>query len=266
MSVNGRFYAAKRVFFSFLRGTMSSRKASRKKPSPGAPSNMESEEEFVRIPRKLYNHLREAHSLLGKGLIHVRDSAKSIQSAKKKELRTLAAAWTRPELFRACLDDAENCLFHIDGKEVFHIAPILTASLTDCVSNTYDCNMQKGNRKVSKDQQVAHAMSRRLQILGLVSTMARLRNHACSPPIIMMQSYRFYWHGAQHSLLSTNVSSRSLFGPDWFEDMTIKLKDYAPPIFFAVSVGYALFAVDNLEFYEQKKFQRRLSLGLRVWS
>ena len=258
MSVIGRFYAAKRVFFSFLRGTMSGRKASRKKPSPGAPSNMESEEEFVTIPRKLYNRLREAHSLLGKGLIHVRDSAKSIQSAKKKELRTLAAAWTRPELFRACLDDAENCLFHI--------APILTASLTDCVSNTYDCNMQKGNRKVSKDQQVAHAMSRRLQILGLVSTMARLTNHACSPPIIMMQSYRFYWHGAQHSLLSTNVSSRSLFGPDWFEDMTIKLKDYAPPIFFAVSVGYALFAVDNLEFYEQKKFQRRLSLGLRVWS
>lgn len=253
-------------FLSFLRGIMSSRNGSRKKPSPGAPSNMESEEEFVTIPRKLYNHLREAHSLLGKGLIHVRDSAKSIQSAKKKELRTLVAAWTRPELFRACLDDAENCLFHIDGKEVFHIAPILAASLTDCVSNTYDCNMQKGNRKVSKDQQAAHAASRRLQILGLLSTMARLKNHTCSPPIIMMQSYRFYWHGAQHSLLSTNVSSRNLFGPDWFEDMTIKLKDYAPPIFFAVSAGYALFAVDNLEFYEQKKFQRRLSLGLRVWS
>ena len=49
-------------------------------------------------------------------------------------------------------------------------------------------------------------------------------------------------------------------------NMTIKLKDYVPPILFAVCVGYALFAVDNLEFYEQKKFQRRLSVGLRIWS
>ena len=47
-------------------------------------------------------------------------------------------------------------------------------------------------------------------------------------------------------------------------NMTIKLKDYVPPILFAVCVGYALFAVDNLEFYEQKKFQRRLSLSRLV--
>ena len=35
------------------------------------------------------------------------------------------------------------------------------------------------------------------------------------------------------------------------------LKDYEPPILFAICVAHALFAVDNLEFYEQKKFQRR---------
>ena len=45
----------------------------------------------------------------------------------------------------------------------------------------------------------------------------RLRNNACSPPIIMMQSYRFYRHGAHQSLLRTSVSTRSLFGPDYFE-------------------------------------------------
>jgi hypothetical protein len=82
----------------------------------------------------------------------------------------------------------------------------------------------------------------------------------------MMNSYRFYWHGAQQNLLRTYVSNRSLFGPDWYEEMTIQLKDYTPPIFFAVCVAYALFAVDNLEFYEQKKFQRRLSVGVKVWS
>jgi hypothetical protein len=86
----------------------------------------------------------------------------------------------------------------------------------------------------------------------------------------MMQSYRFYRHGAHQSLLRTSVSTRSLFGPDYFVtilNMTIiKLKDYVPLILFAVCVGYALFAVDNLEFYEQKKFQRRLSVGVKVWS
>ena len=152
------------------------------------------------------------------------------------------------------------------GKEVFDVAPILLESLTDVISNNYDSGMRKGYRKVTKEKQIAHEQRRHLQILGLLANMSRLRNFTCSPPIIMMNSYRFYWHGAQQNLLSTNVSTRSLFGPDWYEEMTIQLKDYTPPIFFAVCVAYALFAVDNLEFYEQKKFQRRLSIGLRVWS
>jgi hypothetical protein len=37
------------------------------KSSLGA-SQMQLDEEFVTIPRELYNHLREAHKLLGKGL------------------------------------------------------------------------------------------------------------------------------------------------------------------------------------------------------
>ena len=159
--------------------------------------------------------------------------------------------------FRACLDDAENSLFRIEGKEVFCIVPSLVASLNDCVSNDYDIEMQKGHRNVTRRQQAAHEQSRSLQMLCLLSSMSRLKNFKCCPPIIMMNSYRFYWHGAQQSLLSTNVSTRSLFGPDWYEDMTLMLKDYEPPILFAICVAYALFAVDNLEFYEQKKFQRR---------
>ena len=50
---------------------------------------MESDEELVTIPRKLYNHLREAHKLLGKGLQFVRDSGKFIELTKAEELREL---------------------------------------------------------------------------------------------------------------------------------------------------------------------------------
>ena len=159
--------------------------------------------------------------------------------------------------FRACLDDAENSLFRIEGKEVFCIVPSLVASLNDCVSNDYDIEMQKGHRNGAREQQATHEQSRSQQTLRLLLSMSRLHNFKCCPPIIMMNSYRFYWHGAQQSLLSTNVSTRSLFGPDWYEDMTLMLKDYEPPILFAICVAYALFAVDNLEFYEQKTFQRR---------
>ena len=159
--------------------------------------------------------------------------------------------------FRACLDDAENSLFRIEGKEVFCIVPSLVASLNDCVSNDYDIEMQKGHRNGAREQQATHEQSRSQQTLRLLSSMSRLQNFKCCPPIIMMNSYRFYWQGSHPSLLSNNVSTRSLFGPFLFEDTTIMMKDYEPPILFAICMAYALFAVDNLEFYEQKKFQRR---------
>ena len=88
--------------------------------------------------------IREAHSLLGKGLNYVGDTAEWSQLVKKEELRTLVAAWTplsRHGHFRACLDDAETSLFRIEGKEVFCMVPSLVASLNDCVSNDYDIEM-----------------------------------------------------------------------------------------------------------------------------
>ena len=85
------------------------------------------ESEFVTIPRELFNAYRKSHSLLQKGFKHLDAIAEWIQLAKKEELRTLVDAWTpeaRHEHFRVCLDDAENSLVRIDGKEVFLYGPI----------------------------------------------------------------------------------------------------------------------------------------------
>ena len=117
------------------------------------------------IPIKLYNQLVEAHRLNVQGLNIVRDTAKCIKLAKQKEVCALVDAWTRPDLFRLCLDDAENSLFRIYGKKVFDVAPILVESLTDVISNNYDSGMRKGYRKVTKEKQIAHEQSRRQQIL-----------------------------------------------------------------------------------------------------
>ena len=81
------------------------------KALPSSSGKMQLEGEFVTVPRKLYNHLRQAHSLLGKRLAHVCESGKCIQLAKQEELRTMIAAWTRLGLFRACFEPARNGLF-----------------------------------------------------------------------------------------------------------------------------------------------------------
>ena len=124
----------------------------------------------------------------------------------------------------SCLDSpwALPCMFRARKKwsvldRRYATTPVLAASFTDCVSNTYDSDMQKGHRQGSK--------SNGYFILDEVYKFCVccrqwpqvIRNNACYPPIIMMTSYRFYWHGAQQSLLRTSVSTRSLFGPDCFE-------------------------------------------------
>ena len=81
------------------------------KALPSSSGKMQLEGEFVTVPRKLYNHLRQAHSLLGKRLAYVCESGKCIQLAKQEELRTMIAAWTRLGLFRACFEPARNGLF-----------------------------------------------------------------------------------------------------------------------------------------------------------
>ena len=53
-------------FFSFPAENMSARRGLMKALSSSS-GKMQLEGEFVTVPRKLYNHPRQAHSLLGKG-------------------------------------------------------------------------------------------------------------------------------------------------------------------------------------------------------
>ncbi len=46
--------------------------------------------------------------------------------------------------------------------------------------------------------------------------------------------------------------------------MTERLEDYTAPLLFEEDTGYMLFAVDNLEFYLKRKFQRRLWNGEKL--
>ena len=114
--------AIKRTILSVTNAVMSTNTSSSERQGRRALEKMGLESEFVTIPRELFNAYRKSHSLLQKGLKHLDASAKWIQLAQKEELRTLVDAWTpeaRHEHFRVCLDNAENSLFRIDGKEVF---------------------------------------------------------------------------------------------------------------------------------------------------
>ena len=112
-----------------------------------------------------------------------------------------------------------------------------------------------GYRGKTEEQVILHARRKNGQVLALLSHMARLKNHKCAPPFIMMKSYRFYWLGAQQNLLATDVATRSIFSPDWYEDITHKLQRYRAPVLFRVCTRYCVFATDNLEFYPLIKFQ-----------
>ena len=216
--------------------------------------------EMVSIPRALLEHLLKGPQLLEEAIRHAQTASERIILTQREEVQGLVDAWCPDKsaaLFTACLDDVCKYLFEIDGKPITDYAECLGASLNGCISNAWDHEHQKGYRGKTEEQVISHARRRNGQVLTLLSHMARLKNHKCAPPLIMMKSYRFYWHGAQQNLLATDVASRSIFSPDWYEDITHKLQHYRAPVLFRVCTRYmyCVFATDNLEFYPLIKFQ-----------
>ena len=214
--------------------------------------------EMVSIPRHVLEHLLKGPQLLEEAIRHAQTASERIILTQREEVQGLVDAWCPDKsaaLFTACLDDVCKYLFEIDGKPITDYAECLGASLNGCISNAWDHEHQKGYRGKTEEQVISHARRRNGQVLTLFSHMARLKNHKCAPPLIMMKSYRFYWHGAQQNLLATDVATRSIFSPDWYEDITHKLQHYRAPVLFRVCLRYCMFATDNLEFYPLIKFQ-----------
>ena len=214
--------------------------------------------EMVSIPRHVLEHLLKGQQLVAEAVTHIKTTAKEIMLTQRDEVEGLVEAWgpgNSENLFIACLNDVDKYLFEIDEKPITDYAEYLSESLIQCVSNDWDHEHIMGYRGKTEAKTTSHARKRNLQIVALLSNMARLRNHRCAPPLIMMKSYRFYWHGAQQNLLATDVATRNLFSPDWYEDITHKLQFYRAPVLFNVCLRYCVFATDNLEFYPLIKFQ-----------
>lgn len=154
-------------FPPFSCGTNVHNKTIRWNTLPSSSGKMQLEGEFVPVPIKLYNHLRQAHSLLGKGC-RMFASGKCIQLAKKERTpyadSCLDPPWALPCMFRA---RKKWCV--LDRR--YATTPVFAASFTDCVSNTFASDMQKGHRQGSKSNRY-FISERSLQILCLLSTMA----------------------------------------------------------------------------------------------
>jgi len=192
-----------------------------------------------------------------------------VQSLKRDDIGTLAHAWSPETIpsyqpFRHCLDNPREQLFEFNRNPILHEVRHISDSPFGCISNEWDNINENGWRKRTVEQREQHKRSRNHQIISLVSSMARMRKLKSTPPLIMMTSYRFYWHGAQQNLLGTQVATRNSLGHDWFIEMTRLLADYNPPLLFDEDTGYMLFVVDNLEHYLRRKFQRRLWNGQQL--
>ena len=226
-------------------------------------------EPYVAISKSQYDHMRKACELLLAATKHMENAEQHLQLLQRDDIETLAKAWS-PEtsnphqLFRNCLDDPRKELFEVNGNSILDEVKHIAESLFGCISNKWDTINEKGWRGRTLEQRKAHERARTLQVISLVSNMARLRNFKSTPPLLMMYSYRFYWHGSQQNLLGTQVATRNCLGHDWFLEMTARLEGYTAPLLFEEDTGYMLFAVDNLEHYLKRKFQRRLWNGQKL--
>jgi len=226
-------------------------------------------EPYVAISKTQYDQMRLACELLHAGTKHMENMEQLLQSCQRNDIETLVEAWiperSNPhELFRRCLDNPRKELFEINGKWILDEVKHISESLFACISNSWDTINEKGWRSRTLEQRETHERARSLQLISMVSNMARLRNFKTTPPLLMMTTYRFYWHGSQQNLLGTQVATRNCLGHDWFLQMTERLEDYTAPLLFEEDTGYMLFAVDNLEFYLKRKFQRRLWNGEKL--
>ena len=214
--------------------------------------------EMITIPKHVLELLLKGPQLVREAVTRTETASNNSIRTQRDELERLVGAWSLDKsqtLFISCLDDVGKNLFELDGIPITEYAECLGATLIGCISNSWDHEHQMGHRGKTEEQRIKHARKRNHSIVTLLSNMARLRNHKCAPPLIMMKSYRFYWHGAQQNLLATDVDTRSLFSPDWYEDITHKLQCYRAPVLFNVCKRYCVFATDNLEFYPLIKFQ-----------
>ena len=153
-----------------------------KKGMPNDHQTAPEDIEMVSIPRHILEDLLKGPQLLEEALRQTQTALELIRLTQREELEQLVGVWC-PEkseiLFTACLDNVCKNLFEVDGIPIRDYAECLQECIIECISNTWDYEHKKGYRGKTEEQGISHARKRNLQVLALLSNMARLRNHKC---------------------------------------------------------------------------------------
>ena len=190
--------------------------SSKKRTRPNTQDVEDNDDEYVTIKKSEWKIANEGLRLLQHGAGFYDNLLMETIDSQRDNLDLLCQIWSKGtpvERILSCLNNPAENLFKINGDEnIANYAPLsVTNQLAQWTWNSWDARVS--NAKFtgrSEPQKQASMDNRDVQIISVLSHLARLRNKNATPPLIVMKAIRMFYTGISHSVTNTDVFTRSL--------------------------------------------------------
>jgi hypothetical protein len=187
----------------------------------------DNEGDYVTIKRSEWELANEGLRILQQGACFYDNLLIETTNSQREDLDSLCKIWssgTPVDRILSCLNKPADNLFKRNGDELIaNYEPLGVANyLARWTSNSWDARMSNPKFKGrSEPQKQASVDNRDIQIIAVLSHLARLRNKNATPPLIIMKAIRMFYKGISHSVTNTDVFTRSLLSHEWVEKAII---------------------------------------------
>ena len=234
----------------------------------------DNEGDYVTIKKSEWEIANEGIRLLQQDRCFYDNLVMETSNSQRDNLELLCQTWslgTPVERILSCLNNPAEQLFTLNGEELIaNYEPLGVANqLARWTSNTWDARMSNPKYKGRSEPQKKASMDNRdVQIISVLSHLARLRNKNATPPLIVMKAIRMFYKGISHSVTNTDVATRGLLSHEWVEKAMEdeRLLNYLAPMDTEMSDEIEMMVKDNLEWWWNIKWARTTKEGLKLLS
>ena len=234
----------------------------------------DNESDYVTIKRSEWELANEGLRLLQQGACFYDNLLMETTNSQRDDLDSLCQIWssgTPVERILSCLNKPADNLFKRNGDELIaNYEPLGVANqVARWTSNSWDARMSNPKFKGRSEPQKQASMDNRdVQIISVLSHLARLRNKNATPPLIVMKAIRMFYKGISHSVTNTDVATRCLLSHEWVEKAMEdeRLLNYMAPMDTEMSDEIEMMVKDNLEWWWNIKWARTTKEGLKLLS
>ena len=234
----------------------------------------DNEGDYVTITKSEWEIANEGIRLLQQGRCFYDNFVMETSNSQRDDLDSLCQTWslgTPVERILSCLNNPAEQLFKLNGDELIaNYEPLGVANqLARWTTNTWDARMSNPKYKGRSEPQKKASMDNRdVQIISVLSHLARLRNKNATPPLIVMKAIRMFYKGISHSVTNTDVATRGLLSHEWVEKAMEdeRLLNYMAPMDTEMSDEIEMMVKDNLEWWWNIKWARTTNEGLKLLS